>query len=395
MITEIEIQNFKTIKQLKLELGRVNVLIGENGSGKSNILEAVALAGAALAGKLDNEFLSSRGMRVTGPELMRAVFEKNAATMPIKIGLKSGDDAVSFELHNDNSAYSKWQVVVRTINGINRQKQKQKTESDTAAAALIGGVLGSLVSSELGFLGFLGGLIGAANAGDKVAARLADASTRLKIGLQQFVIYSPENSALRIFQKEGQIEPLGVNGEGLLKLLTLLAENEGPFGEIKQRLQLLGWFDDMQLRANQADSRIDLIDKYLADSGMHIDHRSANEGFFFLLFYFTLFSTDLTPPFFAVDNIDASLNPKLCQRLTVDLVQLAKENNKQAILTTHNPAVLDGLNLDDDEQRLFVVTRDPDGASKIRRIHKPQSAVPLRLSEMFLRGTLGGLPKAF
>jgi predicted ATPase len=394
MITEIEIQNFKTIKQLKLELGRVNVLIGENGSGKSNILEAVALAGAALAGKLDNEFLSSRGMRVTGPELMRAVFEKNAATMPIKIGLKSGDDAVSLELRNDNAAYSKWQAVVRTINGIDLQQRKKILQSDPYAT-LVGGEFGSMVDPDLSLLGLLGGLIAAASANDKDIPKLLQALRRLKTGIQQFVIYSPENSALRIFQKEGQIEPLGVNGEGLLKLLTLLDGNMVQFRKIKQRLQLLGWFDDMQLRANQADSRIDLIDKYLADSGMHIDYRSANEGFFFLLFYFTLFSTDLTPPFFAVDNIDASLNPKLCERLTVDLVQLAKENNKQAILTTHNPAVLDGLNLDDDEQRLFVVTRDPDGASKIRRIHKPQSAVPLRLSEMFLRGTLGGLPKAF
>lgn len=133
-----------------------------------------------------------------------------------------------------------------------------------------------------------------------------------------------------------------------------------------------------------------------ADGKQFFDHRSANEGFFFLLFCFALFSTGLTPKFFAVDNIDASLNPKLCEKLTSELVPLSKENDRQVILTTHNPAVLDGLNLDDDEQRLFVISRDVDGATQVRRISKPRdTGEPVRLSELFLRGALGGLPKGF
>ena len=74
MITEIQIENYKSIDKLTLELGRINVFIGENGAGKSNILEVITLAGAAAAGKLDNEFLASRGIRVTKPEHMRAAF---------------------------------------------------------------------------------------------------------------------------------------------------------------------------------------------------------------------------------------------------------------------------------------------------------------------------------
>ena len=31
------------------------------------------------------------------------------------------------------------------------------------------------------------------------------------------MIFSPENSSLRIFKEEGQIQPLGIHGEGLLK----------------------------------------------------------------------------------------------------------------------------------------------------------------------------------
>ncbi|MCZ0904851.1 AAA family ATPase, partial [Microcoleus sp. HI-ES] len=72
MIGEVRIENYKSIQKLKLELGRVTVLIGENGCGKSNILEAIALASAAANYKLDNEFLAARGIRVTEPRFMRA-----------------------------------------------------------------------------------------------------------------------------------------------------------------------------------------------------------------------------------------------------------------------------------------------------------------------------------
>jgi len=37
MVKEIQITNYKSIVDLTLELGRFNVIIGTNGSGKSNI----------------------------------------------------------------------------------------------------------------------------------------------------------------------------------------------------------------------------------------------------------------------------------------------------------------------------------------------------------------------
>ncbi|MBK8625792.1 MAG: AAA family ATPase [Saprospiraceae bacterium] len=42
MFDKIEIKGFKSIVNDTIELGRVNVFIGENGCGKSNILEAFA-----------------------------------------------------------------------------------------------------------------------------------------------------------------------------------------------------------------------------------------------------------------------------------------------------------------------------------------------------------------
>ena len=114
----------------------------------------------------------------------------------------------------------------------------------------------------------------------------------------------------------------------------------------------------------------------------------------YLLFYFTLFISKDTPQFFAIDNIDASLNPKLCMVLTRNLAALAKKHKKQAIVTTHNPAILDGLNLKDDNQRLFVIRRNIDGHTKASRVeYKKESKI--KLSEVWTRGIIGGLPDNF
>ncbi|MBD0310433.1 MAG: AAA family ATPase, partial [Microcoleus sp. T1-bin1] len=100
MIGEVRIENYKSIQKLKLELGRVTVLIGENGCGKSNILEAIALASAAADDKLDNEFLASRGIRVTEPQFMRSAFEKENLDKDITIDIKGNDENFSCILSN-------------------------------------------------------------------------------------------------------------------------------------------------------------------------------------------------------------------------------------------------------------------------------------------------------
>ena len=81
MIRIITIKNFKSIVDLSLDLGRFNVIIGANGCGKTNVLEAIAFAAAANMKKLDNEFLINRDLRLTKPELMVNAFEEGAYEM--------------------------------------------------------------------------------------------------------------------------------------------------------------------------------------------------------------------------------------------------------------------------------------------------------------------------
>jgi predicted ATPase len=376
MIKEIRIKNYKSINKLKLELGRVTVLIGENGCGKSNILEAIALGSAAASDKLDNEFLVSRGIRVTDSQLMRSAFEHEQLNRDIMVSFINKNE-FTFNLSHDNQPYSIWKH--------------------------------SIDYSKTHFSGYINSFLKVNNLYQEINIREISVDM-LKLlsrnfiqtninDIINFLIFSPENKTLRIFEEEGQIQPLGINGEGLLKFLQFLNESQPQkIEQIKKHLKLIDWFADFEIPKSQEERKINLKDRYLAESLDYFTQKSSNEGFLFLLFYFALFISEITPQFFAIDNIDNSLNPRLCRRLIQELVKLAKENDKQVILTTHNPAVLDGLNLDDEEQRLYVISRNQLGYTKANRVTSPkplEGQQPVRLSEAFLRGYIGGLPKNF
>jgi recombinational DNA repair ATPase RecF len=72
MINTLGFQGFKSLQEIRnLDLGSVNVLIGANGSGKSNILEAIGVMGAAVSGRVDDQTLLRRGVRPGGPALYK------------------------------------------------------------------------------------------------------------------------------------------------------------------------------------------------------------------------------------------------------------------------------------------------------------------------------------
>jgi predicted ATPase len=402
MIRKIRIEHYKSIPKLDLDLGRLTVLIGANGSGKTNILEAIAFASAAAQGKLDNEFLISRGIRVTETRFMRSAFgnlqsprdsfmegherDSRRTLTPndsIKVSVQ-GDSKVAFdkvafdcELFADEAAsYPRW----RQLPPIEfREIVARLKNADLTAVAQRSDRLLSLVISRW----------------------FEGPPTRPAGTLPGFLVYAPENSALRTFQAEGQILPLGIRGEGLFAHLKGLdsAMHRARLEKIRETLKLIDWFETFVIPENLSpgERTIKIWDRYLSDGAL-FDQRSANEGFLFLLFYITLLISPETPAFFSIDNVDSSLDPRLWIALLQQFATLAKEFDKQVILTTHNPAVLDGLDLHDEQQRLLVVDRNKSGHTRVRRVDPPKPSpgqLPVSLSEAFMRGYIGGLPKNF
>lgn len=64
-------------------------------------------------------------------------------------------------------------------------------------------------------------------------------------------------------------------------------------------------------------------------------------------------------------------------------------------MTTHNPLVLDRLDIKNDKIRLFAVDRDKNGYAQIKRIPVSEELIKegKPLSRRWINGRLGGVPE--
>lgn len=394
MISNVSIKNYKSVVDVSLSLGRFNLLIGANGCGKSNILEGIAIGAAASSDKLEYEYFANRGIRVVAPRFMLPAFndlEDNNICISVTNAKKQGS---VFNIHyNGEAKPPKWectsshpgQIVVRL--DVNSDKKKFPAKEISIAVEKIMNEKKISPSTKVDI-----------NVTIKDGVIL---TVEESLGLKRFLIYSLEETILRKADDSNRTSPLGLHGEGLFAYLKDLStrKNAVPIiDEIKENLRILDWFDDMQVPSGQLsmEFNLKLKDTYLADTINTFDQRSTNEGFLYLLFYLTLVISDETPKFFAIENIDTAFNPKLCREVVRRLIELARKHDKQIIATTHNPAVLDGLDLHDEEQKLMVVQRSVDGYTKVRTLNnKDIVKSDLPLSQLWLRGFIGGLPNNF
>ena len=407
MIKSISINNFKSIVDIKLPLGQFNILIGENGCGKSNILEGIAFSTAALSNKLEREYFANRGIRYADATSILSAFSDSKRinieidfdhiVKKFSLYFDSNDKSGIWKIEEDKEiylqAFKKYtgydfdtyeNLMKQYIESLNWIAQKNDKDMSHSTKEEINKELDRL-KLEL-----------------KNNSEIIDKGAKISneiLGHLNFLIFSIEETVLRKFDAENAIHPLGRNGEGLFAYLKEISQKENGvklIKEIKENLSVLDWFDDLEIPNEQLSNEFSLKikDRYVEDTIRYFDQRSTNEGFLYLLFYLTLFISSETPAFFAIDNIESSFNPKLCREITKRLISLAKKHNKQVIVTTHSPAVLDGLNIANDDERLFVVRRSIDGYTKINRIEYKES-LNMPLSEAWMKGYIGGLPDNF
>ena len=145
---------------------------------------------------------------------------------------------------------------------------------------------------------------------------------------------------------------------------------------------------------------VKITDRFMKKKRDTLTASDSSEGVLYALFLAVLLLSEKGPRFFAVDNIDQTLNPRLIQRLMEILCEWFIDfvPQKQMICTAHNPAVLDGLKIGDDSFRLFAVDRNSDGLTVIQRVNLTQELLDISkeknmpLSRLWVEGYIGGVP---
>lgn len=396
-VKRISIRNFKSIIDNDIDLGQVNVFIGENGCGKSNVLEAFAIASANVSKDLDFDGLYSKGVRIARPDLMVNSFADRKQSSTIDLSLESiietTEVAITNSLYpiNPDDIYTEWKdkVVEKKI-----QRAIDKLSNDT-------GIDIDSLEDDIELIRAI------ANSISKRSQHKQYFENKLNDILMDFAIFDLNTRSLRgIVPVDSRKTPLGINGEGLDLLISTFNSYEKE--QLLKSLELFSWLDDIKIDKNdrlkleglkpgRSSSTLYFIDRFMQKQNNILSAENSNEGILHVLFYLALFISNKTPNFFAIDNIETALNPKLCQKLIKILVVLAKERGKQVLITTHNPAILDGLNVADENQRLFEVYRTSEGNTRTRRIKfkSDLSDKGFKLSEMWMNGALGAVPTNF
>ncbi|MFG0323801.1 AAA family ATPase [Pseudomonas sp. zjy_15] len=404
IIKKLTIKGFKSIWQDSLDLGQMNVFIGTNGAGKSNLLEAIAMMSCAIEGGIDYERLQRRGARLSSSAVFRSAFKNKNRTSVFKLEADFGELAYSLSM-NAEDGFRYLAESIKTAEG------KIVAGRSNNGATIRGLSLKSKLESTKGIFPTLEAYQAINGDSQELVEPLAS--------LVKYAIFAPTTPILRgVEQDSSAKEPLGLYGGNLANALNevIIEHHKNKTSDLLRFFKLMNWVQsfvttnetDPELVSGQVSvsgRKIKFMDKFMKANFNKLYAYDVSEGTLYVMFLLVLLGHEDSPDFFALDNIDTALNPGLVRELIHQVaIILSKKPHKQIFLTTHNPSTLDAVDLFDDTHRLFVVERDKDGHTKSRRIQPPEGMsrevweekyYGMKLSEIWLSGAIGGLPQGF
>lgn len=389
-LKEISFGNFKSLYNVSFEPGKVNVFIGANGSGKSTILEAIGLLSAAMTDRVDANSLQRKGVRLSASSLYKSSFKGQRARPTIDLSLEweeeEGTATFRYDVHlttPTDSDYWKYHSEAFAQNGERKWGRSNASQKQG--------------NNYIGFF-------------------LIDENPELMNGrgiakiFSNYGIFQPNTLTLRgTVPDPNQMSPIGLNGGRLAEALQdIIKEEDGDirFGSLYMDdvLEMIDWASDISIdipkktsiNSNIPTTRqvIEFSDRFMKNTAKFTGY-DASEGALYVLFMLCLAMHPQAPSVFAVDSFDHALNPRLAKKITQVFCEQIIENKKHVFLTTHNPLVLDGLDLGNDDIRLFAVDRDKNGYAQIKRIQVSEELIKegQPLSRLWINGRLGGVPE--
>lgn len=388
-IKEIKIKNFKSLYDVSFCPGNINVFIGANGSGKSSVLEAIGVLSAAMTDRVNNNSLQRKGVRLSTSSLYKSQFRSIERSMP------TVDFAMNWERNHDKYDYS-----VHLTTPSDNDTWKYHSESVSKNGEIVFGRSNRTsvqLNNKVGYYALSEKLTG-------------EEYTDMGNYISGYGIYQPDTLTLRgNVADPTQVTPIGLNGGRLadaMEDLFSVVDDEIMFGTLSMDdvLELIEWASDIHITKPKKSNLnpgvpstrqvIEFQDRFLKDKSVFTGY-DASEGALYVLFMLTLAMHPDVPGMFAIDSFDHALNPRLAKRITEIFSQLIIESGKMVFMTTHNPLVLDGLNLADDRIRLFAINKNKHGHAELNRIQISQELLETgqSLSRLWINGLLGGVPE--
>ncbi|WP_308551477.1 AAA family ATPase [uncultured Mediterranea sp.] len=362
MIEQVSIKNYKSIKDLSLPLNRLNVLIGSNGAGKSNLISFFELAKAIYEQRLGSYTLSKGGIdnllrqgRKISPSIQGLIdFDNTNAfffeirPLPSNKGyIEHTGDYFNY-LHKEDKDYSKWN---KTIWDSAVEESSLKDNKKWRAAYL-------------------------------------------KKYLSSFTVYhfhdTSSTSPMRGDCPINDNEYLRDNGSNLAAYLySLMLNDEKTFRLIEGVIRSIApYFKGFKLRPDANNKERIRLEWEEQDTDMYLDGYSFSDGTLRFIALTTLLLQSQMPEVIIIDEPELGLHPAAINKLA-ELVRQASHRS-QIILSTQSTNLVNCFEVDD----IIVVDR-ADHQSIFRHLERGElekwmDDYELSLSDLWEKNMIGG-----
>lgn len=380
MIESLELKNFAKFTNLPIKFSsRINIVIGENGTGKTQLLKAAYVANAALSDELQGADLAKRFCRIYRPT-------GDALGKLVRHGTPVGAHAeIDAQFSAGQRLHARFTSASKTV-----------ALPEISAQPKLGAPL-FFPTKEV--LSLLRG-IKSKDADPKTIESIFD-STYLDL-CEKLMVKKP-------LKAEDLIESDPRFGSVYEKLVNTL---EGRFSLTDLGGSVLMSFDpglyQIQRDKDQHDLNTRMQAKFIANKGESISANMAAEGIRKLgILQLLLQNHQLDPGRTGTlfwDEPETNMNPKLMKLLVEILLELSR-NGQQIILATHDYVFLKWFDLladkgKEDHVRYHALFRDSDGGIKVDSVDDYRAITPNAIADTFndltkeqVNKKMGGLGK--
>jgi predicted ATPase len=110
-VDRIEVDGYRSLRKLRLGLGRVTVIVGQNGSGKTNLYQSLHLLSAAARGSFARTIASEGGM---GSLLWAGGRKKGPVRVGLSVRLEEWDYSIEFGLPEPTQSVFQFDPWIKT-----------------------------------------------------------------------------------------------------------------------------------------------------------------------------------------------------------------------------------------------------------------------------------------
>jgi len=369
LLRHLTLENIFSFKKTTVELRGLNVLIGPNAVGKSNLIEAISLLQAAPT-DLNVAILRQGGVRVVcslaGTSPIAAIECNEINGEQIQYRLEFSEQAGGFAILSEQ------------LNDVGGMIYLERTSGDFRIGSLQGSMRSAISLIQSAFAAYK-------NPADR------SPTTRTGRALERIRIYrdfhtSGDSQARKGTSTSTPRDLLDGQGDNLA-LVLLDLDFKGLHERVREYLHR---FCD---RINDVKVRLDgpIAKTFIEESGLiePLPSWRMSDGTLKFLCLLAVLLEKEPPPLICIEEPEVGLHPEAIQIVAEALVDASERT--QLILTTHSEALIDALS--DRPEDVLVTERDFDNGTQFRRLDSKQLSVWLdrySLGALWRKGEIGG-----